>query len=629
LDEPIELVYDVSLGDVVITRLEASIGDRIVEAKIEERSAQKYNDAIASGSSAVMLESDGNGENRYRVSLGNLAPLRNCTLEFSYVTTFYMERGVRKLFLSESLFSSGVNLLDAVSLGITLNGVLLKEVIEVKKENVFLQFDMLLVLTTLSVEKHTREDSVVVCLSHVPNSSDPEDNLVDTQEGESAALAAPTEAAPKKKEIVFLIDCSGSMEERIESARDALLFFVQSLDWTYKFNVVRFGSEYVPLFERSEAYTNESLASAKEFIGRLSADMNGTDLLKPLSFVLNDNQQEKSVVVLSDGEVQDREQVLELVRAHTEKNAVYALGMGDDVDHKLLDGLALEGGTGEAEYIDTYNVRRQLLRVLKLMTRPYYCNISVNWGCDVETTEVPRHVVCGDAFQVCGRLEDGTCSSATLSMDLMNARQFIRRETVSVCASAVQEGEMLHVMYASKKVGSLEKKDAVAMSKKYGVLCEHTCFVAEMSCSGDGGAKTCTPMRVYDSTQSAWSRSNQTSQDMEECCECCVEEEDEKPSSPVLVSQETKVTLADIIALQDADGRWDAEKLELLLGIKFEEGRAKWATAAYWATSVAIAYIEKNFASQREDWDLIVQKAYTNRSTVLEARRFLDSLLLV
>jgi Mg-chelatase subunit ChlD len=51
-------------------------------------------------------------------------------------------------------------------------------------------------------------------------------------------------------EFLFVIDCSGSMggDDKIGLARKAMLLFLKSLPTNCRFNIIRFGSIFEPLF---------------------------------------------------------------------------------------------------------------------------------------------------------------------------------------------------------------------------------------------------------------------------------------------------------------------------------------------------------------------------------------------
>merc|ERR1719153_55283 len=65
-------------------------------------------------------------------------------------------------------------------------------------------------------------------------------------------------------EVIFLIDCSGSMDgESIHMAKEALRLFIHSLPADTTFNIVRFGSTAVKLFPSSRKYDDQSLEAAR------------------------------------------------------------------------------------------------------------------------------------------------------------------------------------------------------------------------------------------------------------------------------------------------------------------------------------------------------------------------------
>ena len=67
----------------------------------------------------------------------------------------------------------------------------------------------------------------------------------------------------KKVEYIFMIDRSGSMRDKIKLARQALMLFLQSIEYGSLFNVCSFGSLYEFMFKNgSTEYNEESLQLA-------------------------------------------------------------------------------------------------------------------------------------------------------------------------------------------------------------------------------------------------------------------------------------------------------------------------------------------------------------------------------
>ena len=83
-------------------------------------------------------------------------------------------------------------------------------------------------------------------------------------------------------EFIFVIDCSGSMEDegKIGLAKEAMLLFLKSLPMNCHFNIVRFGSSHRALFQEITAlYNEENVHKAEQLINHLKADLGGTELV--------------------------------------------------------------------------------------------------------------------------------------------------------------------------------------------------------------------------------------------------------------------------------------------------------------------------------------------------------------
>jgi hypothetical protein len=83
-------------------------------------------------------------------------------------------------------------------------------------------------------------------------------------------------------EFIFIVDCSGSMadENKIGLARQAMLLFIKSLPINSYFNIIRFGSEYKPLFQDITVLYNEQNAQqADKLIKIMNADLGSTGLV--------------------------------------------------------------------------------------------------------------------------------------------------------------------------------------------------------------------------------------------------------------------------------------------------------------------------------------------------------------
>lgn len=161
-----------------------------------------------------------------------------------------------------------------------------------------------------------------------------------------------------KKSIVFVLDTSGSMEgKKIEQAKNALRFFLESLAPEDTFDVVPFATEAEPFFGQRLPATPERIAEARARVETLAA-AGGTNLQGALEVALRGEAADGRVpivVFLTDGEptvgLTVPEEIRKSVRAANARNArLFVLGVGNTVNTHLLDLLAAENG-GARDYV--------------------------------------------------------------------------------------------------------------------------------------------------------------------------------------------------------------------------------------------------------------------------------------
>lgn len=156
------------------------------------------------------------------------------------------------------------------------------------------------------------------------------------------------------KEFIFLLDRSGSMQgSAISAAQSALQLFLRSLPLGCLFDIVGFGSTWRSLFEGSVAYDEKSLNKASKHVKLLQADMGGTELLQPLKHVREravPAGYQRRVILLTDGQVSNTQEVMKLVASLPSHTEVYTVGFGGAVSHALVEGIA-EHGRGAADFV--------------------------------------------------------------------------------------------------------------------------------------------------------------------------------------------------------------------------------------------------------------------------------------
>lgn len=165
--------------------------------------------------------------------------------------------------------------------------------------------------------------------------------------------AAPTPAAdastaPPKQEIIFVVDCSGSMcGERINQARDAALFFIKDLPTQagVAFNVVAFGSGHKSAFPACKDYNESSMAEAVAWVqANVHADMGGTEILATFTHIYATPPAPgatRQIIFLTDGGISGGEEqaVFDLVAGAPAPAPAAQRASGTSLSSKISAGL--------------------------------------------------------------------------------------------------------------------------------------------------------------------------------------------------------------------------------------------------------------------------------------------------
>ncbi|CUS07894.1 unnamed protein product [Tuber aestivum] len=189
---------------------------------------------------------------------------------------------------------------------------------------------------------------------------------------------------PQGHEIVFVVDRSGSMLDKIATVRSALHLFLASLPAGSYFNICSFGSNHSSLWPRSRKYSEESLSVAKAHVMRLDSDMGGTEILAPVTDTMSRRRPDMrtEILILTDGEVWNTESMFQFIKKSSEDGNVrfFSLGVGDTVSHGLVEGIS-RAGRGYSQIVSTTsNLQKKVMRMLKAALTPHVNDWGVDWA---------------------------------------------------------------------------------------------------------------------------------------------------------------------------------------------------------------------------------------------------------
>jgi len=223
--------------------------------------------------------------------------------------------------------------------------------------------------------------------------------------------AAPAEADITPRELVFVLDTSGSMGgDPIEASKTFMRHALQTLRPTDYFRVLRFSSNTSEFASGPVAATPEAVASGLEFVNGLSAG-GGTEIPNAISSAFAVKQQPgtmRIVVFLSDGYIGNEAEVLRLVDSVIDEARIYAFGVGTSVNRYLLAEMARHG-RGFARFIDpTETSNDAAISLAQRLDAPVLTDIAIDWG-SLQTADVAPQAIPdlfkGDSIRIQGRYE--------------------------------------------------------------------------------------------------------------------------------------------------------------------------------------------------------------------------------
>ena len=194
--------------------------------------------------------------------------------------------------------------------------------------------------------------------------------------------AAVGELKPLSKEVIYVIDTSGSMDgESIEQAKAALVLALTRLSPDDYFQVINFHSETHKLFESPFPATPQNIRTAVSSVRNLLAG-GGTEMLPALNAALGNranSDRVRQVIFITDGSVSNEVTLLGYIRNHIGQSRLFTIGIGSAPNGFFMRKVA-EMGRGTFTYIGkTSEVKLKMNELFRKLESPVLTKIKVDW----------------------------------------------------------------------------------------------------------------------------------------------------------------------------------------------------------------------------------------------------------
>ncbi|CAM4961096.1 unnamed protein product [Rotaria socialis] len=421
--KPIEAIYCFPIEEqAAIYSFVARIDEREIVAHLKEKkeAQREYIDALQQGHGAYLLEQDEKSQDNFVINVGALPAGKECHISISYVSELdLVQNGSKIRFVIPTTIAPRYNPdkggisapSDTTSKYVQTTQYTVEFHCRVTKANVSrvsstshpIKIDLaqedVYVIEFAQQSTHLDRD-ILLDIELVNNHSN---TIVAVEPGAVMASFTPTEEDCQRamnntemtNEFIFVVDCSGSMEDenKIGLAREAMLLFLKSLPVNCHFNIIRFGSNHRALFNEITAiYNEENSQKAEQLTKQLKADLGGTELLQPLQWLEKHSPRQgraRQIFLLTDGEISNVNEVLDLCRTMATSTRIFSFGLGHSPSRSLVKGLA-RATNGRFVFIPPntsvdVHVGEQLQKALQSCIT----NIKVKWNLATDVTSAP------------------------------------------------------------------------------------------------------------------------------------------------------------------------------------------------------------------------------------------------
>jgi Ca-activated chloride channel homolog len=384
---PVEAVYVFPLpSDGTLTGFQLECNGRRLQGVVKEREEafRTYDDAITAGHGAALLDQE--RANVFTAQVGNLLPDEETWVEVEFLQALQAEEGSVRWMLptlvapryipgapqgdrtSHGTASPTPRVPDAdritPPIGHVGYGLKLDLQVDLGREVVVESPSHALKLEKEGTRVRVKfaRDEVALDRDFVLTVRSPDPGtlltpLVTHRQGEKPGTFALTvvpdllglASAPKRQEVVFVVDTSGSMDgESLPQAQGALRLCLRHLREGDRFNIIAFDTSFQTFAPQPAVFTQKTLEQADRWVAALSAS-GGTELLQPMLAAVQ-GAPEGVVVLLTDGQVGNEAEILQAVLGARRTARVYSFGIGTNVSDALLRDLARQTG-GAVEFI--------------------------------------------------------------------------------------------------------------------------------------------------------------------------------------------------------------------------------------------------------------------------------------
>ena len=530
-DTAIEAVYKFPLPEQsAICRFQATIGDRIIEGILEEREKafKIYDEALSQGDGAYLLDEE--RPNIFTLSVGNINPGSSVTIEIAYVilldaqgpeVRFFLPTTISPRYIPNNMKDIdgipatsivnppfGPDALYGLRLHIAVHGKNGIASLESPSHPIRTRFMDTHAQVEFAADSAKMDHDFILTITHKEDGMNRAFMLSTAKESFMAVdLYGAVDETTREdtREIIFVLDCSGSMNgSSIDEAKTALDILLKALEPGMRFNVYRFGETFEKLFPYSMPCDEGYLGMALRYLSMTTASLGGTEMFAPLDDIVATPVPEgftRDIVIITDGEIANESEVIRLVQRDVNHGRVFAIGIGYGPNEYFIKQIA-RSSRGASELIaPNERIEPKVLGLYKKMRDARFDAITIQAGADFDQYPSSPVLFGKETISIFGRFT-GTVKQGSLPLFppaiTVTGRLGTTEKTWSVPVQEITGDNLpIPLLWAREKIRELEegvgaaagsrqaerkarvtREQIVDLSRTYGIISRHTSYVA-------------------------------------------------------------------------------------------------------------------------------------------------------
>jgi Ca-activated chloride channel family protein len=196
-------------------------------------------------------------------------------------------------------------------------------------------------------------------------------------------------------EMVFVIDCSGSMDGRpLEQAKSAVATALNRLEEGDTFQIIRFSDNSSQFGATPVPATRQNLEQARRYLKNLNGT-GGTQMIEGVKAALDfphDPARLRFVSFMTDGYIGNEGDILAEVHRRIGSSRVFSFGVGSSVNRYLLERMA-KVGRGAVAYLGPRDSADEIMAdFFNRISHPVLTDVRVDWGSMAVTDVYPAKI---------------------------------------------------------------------------------------------------------------------------------------------------------------------------------------------------------------------------------------------